>query len=364
MSDKIVVIGGGYAGLGAIGVLQSLKDREITLIDPSAGHELIPELPEALRKHDPIDDHIVPFRDLLNDLRVSHIQQSAVNLSIDPPFVMLDNGEKVSFDWLVLSPGSVPSYPPIPGLKEIARPLRNAHDTKTIKDSLRYGRDQRIVVVGAGLTGVEVAGTLAEDHDVWLVEAAQRPLPALGVGLATYAERQLASAGVRLMFGQKLIEVTPNHLRLERDHLGYDVLIWAGGIAPPPWLRHTPLPLDERGYPKTDAHGQVLPNIFAVGDIWRVSVDGEDVPQTAQVATLAGAYVGDVISRKITGNSNIPEFRPKLRGMLISLDPGKGVGWVITGGLAVRGYGARTLKNFSFREYRQKLTRIFRMGNR
>ncbi len=362
MREKIVVVGGGYAGLGALGVLHNLPDRDLVLIDPSMGHELIPELPEALRQHDVIESHIVPFERLLANLDVAHVQQAVSNLAVDEQQVILADGRRIGYDWLVLAPGSVPAYPPIPGFQAISRPLRNAQDTRTIKDALRYGRDQRVVVVGGGLTGVEVAGTLADDHDVWLVEAASRLLPALGVGLAAYAAQQLSQAGVRLMFRQKLVEVTPDRLLLERDHLAYDVLIWAGGIAPPRWLRQTPLPLDAKGYPITDPYGAILPRVYAAGDIWRVSVDGEDIPQTAQVASLAGAYVGEVITRRIAGETQIPPFRPKIRGMLISLDPGKGVGWVLTGGIPLRGYGARTLKNLSFHQYRQKLARVFRHG--
>lgn len=362
MGQRIVVVGGGYAGLGAIGVLYRMGAGDITLVDPGYGHELIPELPEALRRDDPVDSHIVPYSRLLDGLGVAHIPKAVVSLSITPPVVVLTDGQEISYDWLVLSPGSVPAYPPIPGLREKARPLRNATDTRTIKDTLRYARDQRVVIVGGGLTGVEVAGTLADDHDVWLVEAATRLLPALGVGLAEYAEQQLHRAGVRLMFGQKLMRVTDERLELERDHLSYDILIWAGGIAPPPWLKNTPLPLDRQGYPVTDASGQITDRIYACGDVWRVQVDGVDVPQTAQLATLAGAYVGETIARRIAGEPSVPPFRPKMRGMLISLDPGRGVGWVLTGGIPVRGYSARTLKNLSFRDYRVKLARVFRQG--
>jgi NADH dehydrogenase len=268
-------------------------------------------------------------------------------------------GSVTAFDWLVLAAGSEPSLPPIPGLREFAHPLRDAADTLRIKESLRYLKEQRIVVVGGGLTGVEVAGMLAPDHDVVLIEAAHRLLPALGKGLAEYALRRLQRSGVITTVGQKVQAVENQLVILERDHYGFDVLIWAGGITVPTWVKNLGLPLDNRGYPLADHYGKVGDQVYVAGDLWRVVVDDHDVAATAQVAALAGTYVGELISRKIQGEHGGSPFLPRIRGMLISLDPGQGVGWVLHGGIPVRGMSARTLKSLSFQQYRQKLARRF-----
>ncbi|PSR29833.1 MAG: FAD-dependent oxidoreductase [Sulfobacillus thermosulfidooxidans] len=357
--QKIVVVGGGYAGLGAIGPLQKLEEAELVLIEPGTGHQLIPELPEALAKHDSIEHHVVPYERLFTETRVQHIRQYVTNIDLTRHTVLLDNGDDVHYDWLILCPGSEPSLPPIPGLRDVAHTLRDASDARGIKDALKYGKDQRVAVIGGGLTGVEVAGMLAHDHDVILVEAFDRLLPALGLGLSQYAYRRLVAAGVTVVMGQKLVRVNPPHIELEKDHFEYDVLIWAGGITPPRWIRQTDLPLDARGYPQADAYGQVLPNVFVAGDLWHVVVDGQEIPATAQLAALAGDFVGNTIVNRITKNNPGPEFRPRLRGMLISLDEGQGVGWVLHGGIPVRGFSARTLKNISFQQYRLKLSKIF-----
>ncbi len=357
--QKIVVVGGGYAGLGAIGALQGLKNVTLILIEPGQGHQLIPELPEALAQHDSIEHHLVAYDDLFKDAPITRIHQSVSGLDPDNHRVVLDNQETVEYDWLVLSPGSQPSLPPIPGLRDAAHTLRDAHDARGIKDALLYGKDQRVAVVGGGLTGVEAAGMLAADHDVILVEAADRLLPSLGKGLASYAYRRLVSANVTVVMGQKLVQVNPPHIELERDHYKFDMLIWAGGITPPAWIRKTTLPLDSRGYPVADSYGEVLPQVFVAGDLWHVTVDGQEVPATAQLAALAGDFVGETISNRIANNTPGTDFRPRLRGMLISLDPGQGVGWVLHGGIPVRGLGARTLKNISFQQYRLKLSKIF-----
>ncbi|MCL5116475.1 MAG: FAD-dependent oxidoreductase [Firmicutes bacterium] len=362
MAERIVVIGGGYAGLAFIGEARHIPDSQIVLIDPGDGHELIPELPEALRMHDPIEEHVVQFHDVLEGTGVEHCKERVVDIRMDAREVRLSSGEARSFDWLLVSPGSVSAYPPIPGLQERSLPLRNAHDAFKIKERLRENPHQRVVVVGGGLTGVEVAGILAPDHDVWLIEGAPRLLPALGIGLAHYARSRLQVAGVKVIMGQKLERVEENTLKLQRDEIHYDVLIWAGGIQAPRWLRDTDLPLDDRGYPVVDSTGRIGERVFAAGDVWRVWVGHQEVPQTAQLASMAGDYVAESMTRAIRGEPLPAPFQPRLRGMLISLDPGIGVGWVIRGGIPVRGSSARTLKNLSFQQYRLKLSRAFGRG--
>ncbi|POB09126.1 NAD(P)/FAD-dependent oxidoreductase [Sulfobacillus sp. hq2] len=357
--QKIVVVGGGYAGLGALGALRDLPETELILVEPGEGHQLIPELPEALAKHDTVDHHVMPYSELLKEVAVSRLPYFAVGLDTHNKTVLLQDHDPVQYDWLVLAPGSEPSLPPIPGLREVAHTLRDGHDARGIKDALRYAKDQRVAVIGGGLTGVEVAGMLAIDHDVILVEGFSRLLPALGIGLSTYAYKRLIAAGVTVVMGQKLVRVTDTHIELEKDHYGYDILIWAGGITPPAWIRQSGLPVDSRGYPVADGYGEVLPQVFVAGDLWHVVVDGEDIPATAQLAALAGNFVGQTIASRLTKGQPGPEFRPHLRGMLISLDEGQGVGWVLHGGIPVRGFSARTLKNYSFQQYRLKLSKIF-----
>ncbi len=358
---EVVVVGGGYAGLAVIGALQDVPDVRIQLIEPGNAHELIPELPEALSVHGAISRHVVDYAEILDETKVKHVKTAAIGLQHTPPAVLTQDGSKVPYDWLVLASGSSPSMPPIPGLQKYGHPLRNAEDTARIKEALQYHKAQRVAVVGGGLTGVEVAGMLAADHDVILIEAARRVLPALGRGLAEYALQRLLRSGVTVVLGQKVQRIETHSIVLDRDQYGYDVLVWAGGIAVPEWIRHTGLNLDDHGFPITNANGQATDRIFVAGDLWHVTADGKDVPATAQVATIAGHYVGTTIGRLILGKPlEATGFSPRLRGMLISLDPGQGVGWVLHGGIPVRGLSARALKELSFRQYRLKLARTFR----
>lgn len=357
--DKVVVVGGGYAGLGVIGELAHVSDVAVHLIEPGDAHELIPELPAALEAHGTLAEHLVPYADLLAGTRVTHHRTHATRVRVDPPVVVTSDGDEFRYDWLVLAVGTVPALPPIEGI-ESAYPLRNAQETGAIKKALDQAKHRRVVIAGGGLTGVEVAGVLAPDHQVVLIEAQPNILPGLGPGPIDYARRRLKRAGVEIFCDQRIDRIDPHNVYTKERSFDYDVLIWAGGIKPPEWLADTGLPLDERGYPVTDEWGQITPCVFAAGDLWKVVIDGDPIPQTAQIAALAGAFVGRTILSRIRGHDPGPPFDPHLKGMLISLDPQKGVGWVLNGGIPVRGYGARLLKDLSFQQYRLKLATEFR----
>lgn len=359
MADRIVVAGGGYAGLAALSRLLNQAGGRLTLIDSEPGHTLVPELPEALAPGKSVARHVLSYDRLLKDARVTRIADQIVGIRLAQRTVLLQSGEQVAFDWLVLAVGTVPRFPPVPGLKALALPLKTAQDTQRIKRDLDKGKNQQVVVVGGGLTGVEVAGVLAPRHHVSLVEASARLLPGLGPGLASYAHRRLKGAGVTFYLHHKLSEVSAGRIVAGGKNLSYDILIWAGGIGPPKWLSETDLPLDRQGYPVADPTGQVLPHVYVAGDLWQVEDRGQRLPQTAQLAEQAGAYVGSVIVNRLKQDGDVPEFHPHIRGMLVALNPGQGVGWVYHGGVSVQGFSARWLKNMVFRQYRRGLTREF-----
>lgn len=359
MAHKVVVAGGGYAGLAALAELKQWNDLALVLVDPEPGHTLIPELPEALEPRGKVSNHIVEFTRILAGTDIERRADRVSGIDPETRTLTLASGATERYDWLILAVGTEPAFAPVPGLRERARPLRTARDTEIIKRSLEQKPHQNVVVVGGGLTGVEVAGVLAPDHAVTLVEAAKRLMPGLGPGLAEYARRQLVEAGVAMHLGHPLRAVDDHAVHADGLSVPYDVLIWAGGIGPPEWLRHTALPLDRDGYPRTDGHGFVTARIFAAGDLWRVYDGHEMLPQTAQLAEAAGEYVGQALRRAVDGKSLPPPFRPRLRGMLVSLNPGQGVGWVYYHGLPVRGFSARLLKNATFREHRQRITLKF-----
>ncbi len=357
----IAVIGGGYAGIAAIGGLagRGRPPAELHLFDPSPGHQLMPELPSALDPGDDVARHVLPFPKLLGHRSVQWHRVRVAQVNAAQHTLTDESGTRHAFDWAVVAVGTTTFWPPVPGLAAHALPFRTATDAEAVKAALKSRR--RLVVGGGGLTGVELAGELAPRYHVVLVEAAPRLLPGLGLGLARYAAERLERAGVRVMAGQRIRAVTDPDILLDGGgRIPYDTLIWAGGVAAPAGPELPGVAHDEHGYPRADAWGQVAPGVFVAGDLWiHRSARGGIWPQTAQSATADGKFAAQTIWSRVERRQPGPAFEPTNHGILVSLDPSKGVGWVVDEGIPVWGFGARVMKNLAFKRYRQQVAHAF-----
>ncbi|MGC8489741.1 MAG: NAD(P)/FAD-dependent oxidoreductase, partial [Clostridia bacterium] len=272
--------------------------------------------------------------------------------------VWTGSGSMLTYKSLLVSIGSSPHYVSVPGLQGHAIPLRTVADARRLHERLARRTGQRVVVMGGGLTGVELAGALVGEHHVILVERAARILPGFGPGLAQYATRILRRLGVVVCVSRAVIAVNGDCVGLEGgDVIPYDILVWAGGVAPSPQLSWDGADVDADGYPVADGWGQVAPGVFVAGDLWRVVADGQLFPQTANVALEAGRFAGRAMSRWSQGRPLGSRFRPHLRGMLVSLDATRGVGWVVSQGIPLRGSSVSRLKRLVFTRYRRGLAR-------
>jgi NADH dehydrogenase len=359
-TERLIVAGGGYAGLAAIRALVAGGHPTVDLIDPSPVHQLVTELPDAFRPGGSVDAHVIPFDALLQGTRVTRHQDTVVHVDVRRRQLFMGSGDMLTFKSLVGSIGSTTQYVPVPGLRRHAIPFRTAADARGLQERLTRRTGQRVVVMGGGLTGVELAGALAGDHHVMLVERAARILPGFGPGLAQYAGRILRSLGVVVWVSHAVVAVNAADVVLEGGAvIAYDTLVWAGGIAPSSELSWDGVEVDGDGYPVADGWGQVAPGVFIAGDLWRVAEGGRVFPQTAIMAIEAGRFVGQAMLHWSHGHALGPPFRPHVRGMLVSLDAERGVGWVVNRGLSIRGCTVPLLKNLVFARYRRRLAAAF-----
>ncbi len=357
---SIVVAGGGYAGMAALAAFQRRNSADVTLVDPSPVHQLIPELPTALREGGSVGQHTMPFAELLKDTGVSWRQDAVRRVLAAEKRVILHSGGELVFDWLLMCVGSTTRWPSVPGLRNHAYPFRTAVDAQALRDRLAHNDGLMVVVLGGGLTGVEVAGELAARHRVRVLEAAPRVLPEVGPGLSRYADRVLRQKGVAILAPAQVKAVEASRLLMDGgDAISYDVLVWTGGIAPPD-VDWAGVDMDDHGYPVPDEWGQVAPSVFVAGDAYIVRRRGEIVPQTAQLAEEAGTFVAHTVLARIRDGRPGPPFDPHFKGLLVALDSHRGVGWVMRRGLAVKGYSARALKGLVFSQYRSRLGASFR----
>ena len=213
------------------------------------------------------------------------------------------------------------------------------------------------VIVGAGPTGVELAGTIAElaratlpadfrridTHEarIVLIEAGPRVLPAFADDLSTYAKRSLERLGVEVVLGQPVSECSAEGVVFGGKSLAAATIIWAAGVQASPAAQWLDAPADKVGRLKVEPDLTVPghPEIFAIGDAAIVlRPDGRPVPGIAPAAKQEGVYVADVIRARLSGAPAPPPFRYKHAGDLATIGKRRAVidfGWIkLRGALA------------------------------
>jgi NADH dehydrogenase len=356
--NRFVVVGGGYAGLSAIRTLVAASCPDLHLIDPTFAHQLITELPDALRPGGSVANHLLPFDRLLRAMAVTRHEDRVTRIDAGTREVWTAFGPPLTFRSLIVCTGSIPRYPPIPGLATFALPFRTAADVTRLQTALARRDRQRVVVLGGGLTGIEVAGALAASHIVTVIERASRILPDLRVGPAEYAAQTLGRLGVRIVPSVTVVAVHADGIERESGaKIPYDVLIWAGGVAPPADMIWSGVSTDAAGYPVTDRHGQIAPGIFIAGDLWKVVNKGRAFPQTADIAIKTGRFAAEAMLRWSSDQPLRTRFHFQQSGVLVSLDNRRGIGWIISPRIALRGPAASRLKTRLSARYRHEILR-------
>lgn len=351
MSKRIVIVGGGFAGLTAA---QRLKraEADITLIDRTNHHLFQPLLYQVATGGLSPADIASPIRYILRRQKNVRVIEDTLR-KVDPGFVTTDSGE-IPFDSLVVATGAAHHYfgnddweQHAPGLKSLPDATRlRAEILEAFEAAERTGsNDLTFLVVGGGPTGVEMAGAIAEmaRHTlrrdfraidpaaarVLLVEAGSRILPAFPEKLSRKAEQQLVRLGAEVMTGWSVTELDRGRAVLvrgeERQVLRTQAAVWAAGVrASSAGAALVPLgaELDRAGrvLVRPDLTIPGYDNIYVIGDLAAVENDGGLVPGVAPAAMQMGRYVAD----RIRGRMDAP-FRYRNKGNLATIGRSSGV---------------------------------------
>ncbi|MCO5247315.1 MAG: NAD(P)/FAD-dependent oxidoreductase [Anaerolineae bacterium] len=346
---RIVVIGGGFAGLS---VVRGLRDAavEILLID-SCNHHLFQPLLYQVATAGPAAPSIAaPLRHILRrQQNVTVLLGEVQSIDVDAQTIAVA-GSAHSYDYLVVAAGVTHSYfghdewrPHAPGLKTLEDALamrarfllafEQAEAAATPDERLAW---QTFVIVGGGPTGVELAGTMAEiarhtlkrefrridpaASNVLLVEAGPRVLPALAPSLSSAAERQLVRLGVTVRTGQAITAISADGVRIGDEFVSARTVVWAAGVAASPLGRDLGVALDRAGRVevKTDLTVPGHPEIFVAGDLASVSSLSGMVPGIAPAAKQMGRHVAKSLQRRIAGDQPVP-FRYQHYGLLATV---------------------------------------------
>lgn len=381
---KIVVLGGGYGGvLTAKKLAKKFKkasDVEITLIDRKPYHTLLTELHEVAANR--VEEDSVKI-----DLKKIFAGRN-VNVVLDEVDTIDFEGKKLNakkntydYDYLVIGTGCKPSYFGIPGAEENAFPLWSFENAVHLREQIRgmfmkavqqtdpVIRKEMLtfVVVGAGFTGIEMIGELAEfkqelckenyidESEVRLVVADMAPkiLPILPDKLIKKAEKHLGKLGVEIVTGAQITGVTPNSVILgDKGELGSRTVIWTAGVEGSDLVGKLDVQQQGRKRIVTNDKLQSIdnPNVYVVGDNIFYIPEGEErpVPQMVENAELAAPIVANNIWADITGNKKHKSYKPTFHGCMVCIGSRYGVANVGTPKkmFAMSGFMAMFIKHF------------------
>ena len=375
-TPHVVIIGGGFGGLEAARALARAPVR-VTLLDRHNYHLFQPLLYQVATASLSPGDIASPIRWVLRHQKNVRVLLADVQ-AIEPAAqrVTIDGGDALAYDYLIISAGASHSYFGHPEWAERAPGLKTLDDALEMRrrvlvafeaaererDPERQRRLLTFVIVGAGPTGVELAGALAEiarqslaqdfrtihpeSARIVLVEGTAHVLPPFPDPLRDAARRSLERLGVEVRTGAVVTDVDEDGVTLKggatsaaatTEHISAQTVLWAAGVAASPLAKSLGVPLDRAGRvaaePTLAVPGHAT--TFVVGDMCAFVQDGKPLPGVAQVAMQQGGHTARNILRAIERRPLVP-FRYKDYGTMATIGRGAAVGEIF--GLKVSGF--------------------------
>jgi NADH dehydrogenase len=369
MTPHVVILGCGFGGLFAARALAGAPVR-VTVVDRTNHHLFQPLLYQVATAGLSAPAIAAPIRAILaSQQNVTVLMAEAKRIDVARHAVVLDSGEELAYDRLIVATGATHSYfghddwaPYAPGLKTLDDALEIRRRVLVAFERAERETDAAIraacltfVVIGGGPTGVELAGTFAEiarhtlpgefrNFDprkarVLIVEAGDRILSAYPADLSEKARLQLERLGVTVWLGRPVTSVDAGGVQLGDERLPSRTVVWAAGVAASPLGRSLGVPLDRAGRvvvgPDLTAPGH--PEIHVIGDLASVPSHQPPIPGIAPAAKQMGRFAALCVLNDLKGKKSEP-FEYKDYGMLATI--GRNAAIALLGRFKLWGYPA------------------------
>jgi NADH:ubiquinone reductase (H+-translocating) len=342
---RIVIVGGGFGGLAAAKALKNTQ-AEVVLFDRNNHHVFQPLLYQVATSVLTPGQIGSPIRGILRNQRNAVVILGEVTgVDKDAKLVIANSADRVgvslAYDFLILATGVTHSYfghnefeEFAPGLKSLAdavavrnKVLQAFEQAEAEEDPSRHRDLLTFVLVGAGPTGVEMAGAIAvmvrgslksefrridpASARIVLLDRGQRVLGTFSETLSHAAKQRLEKLGVEVRLGQGADQIDDEGVIVAGERISSKTVIWTAGVTPSPAGKWLNVETDRGGrvriQPDLSVPGH--PEIFVVGDTASLDQDGKSLPGVAQVAIQEGRYAGKLIHRSVIGKSKPGPFR-------------------------------------------------------
>lgn len=351
----VVIVGAGFGGLQAATTLKN-KPCTVTVIDKTNHHLFQPLLYQVATAALSPADIAAPVRTILRNAKNITVEMDEVT-SIDTSrnVVFRKQEGELTYDYLILSPGTRHSYFGNNDWEEFAPGLKSLNDALIIRRKIlkayekakhsngNIAKHTTFVVVGGGPTGVEIAGALAEigrqtmlqdfpeltasDIRVVLVEAGKSILSAFPESLSKHAQQHLLDLGVEVQTNSKVQNITQDSVTINGTVIETENVIWAAGNTASDLLKQVPTTLDSAGRVVVQQNCSVkeAPNVFVIGDAAHFpDTTYTALPGVAQVAMQQGRFV----AKTILSNNPNAKFVYNDKGNMATIGRAKAVAYL------------------------------------
>ena len=369
---KIVIVGGGFGGLAAAKALRNVPAK-IMLIDRTNHHVFQPLLYQVATSVLSPGQIGSPIRSILrNQENTTVILGEVTGVDKGQKCVFVSDADRqnvsITYDYLILATGVSHSYFGHGEFEEFAPGLKSLADAVVIRNKILLAFEQAeaeedpahhrdlltFVLVGAGPTGVEMAGAIAvlvrstlkkefrridpASARIFLVDMAPRVLGPFSEDLSKAAKERLEKLGVEVRLGHGVDQIDADGVVVAGERIPSKAVIWTAGVTPSPAGKWLGVETDRAGRVRVEKNltVQEYPEIFVVGDTAALDQDGKPLPGVAQVAMQQGRYAGMLIQRRIEGKSGLKPFRYFDKGNMAVV--GKGFAVLQTGKFRTSGF--------------------------
>lgn len=375
---RIVILGAGYGGIITATRLQkelNYNEADVTLVNKHDYHYMTTHLHMPAAGTEAAKNVKINILSLIDEFKIDFVKSTVVQIKPNEQKVILSDGT-LSYDYLVIGLGGETETFGIPGLNEYAMNIRSVNTVNLIREHIEYmfarfkSEPHRtdyltFVVGGAGFTGIEFVGELADRVPklckqfnvdpslvkIYNVEAAPTALPGFDPELVKYAMESLEKRGVIFKLGQPVKECTPDGVVLASgEEIKSQTVVWTGGV------RGNRL-IEEAGFETVRGRVMVDPylrtkekeNVYVVGDNAIImNPENRPYPPTAQIAMQQGETVAANLVSVIRGEKQ-KEFVPQLKGTIASLGKRDAIGVVFK--YKIKGFSAVLMKRLSDLRY-------------